>query len=438
MRMRVEGAAGEADVGRALVAVALHPRRAAADHAHRQPAAQRLAVGDQVGLHAEVALRAARAEAEAHEHLVEDQRDAALGADLAQLAQPGGVGGLVVGRAARAVDQRAVARRRLVRMQRLQRIHQHAGDVAPGAQHLQAARVHVAQRVGALGRQRVAGTGLGFVPPAVVRAAEAHQVRLPRVIAGQPHRLHHRLRARHVEGQLVHARMREDAPHVVLDQRVVDAQHRAKRLHPPRAFCDAALVERVAEEVDAVAAGQVDEAFAVEVGEPVAVARDHHRPERQLALHQRAERRRHAVVAGELEVRQRGLHRLRRGDAARMAGLERARQRREAGASRRDDGVRRVVGVEEALVVEAPRRHQPRQPHGHPRMARQRRVLRPRELQPAPAGRRVVQGHEPGRGGGDRQQVEGEERRGHGHGPPEPRSAVTQHWQIAEICIRRN
>ena len=85
--------------------------RAAADHAHRQAAAQRLAVGDHVGPHAEVLLRAAGREAEADEDLVEDQHDAALGADLAQLLQPGGVGGAVEAGAAAAVDQRRVARR---------------------------------------------------------------------------------------------------------------------------------------------------------------------------------------------------------------------------------------------------------------------------------------------------------------------------------------
>jgi hypothetical protein len=86
--VRVEGAAREADVGRPLFAEALHQLAPAADHAHRQAAAQRLAVGDHVGAHAEVLLRAARRQPEADEHLVEDQHDAALAAHLAQLLQP--------------------------------------------------------------------------------------------------------------------------------------------------------------------------------------------------------------------------------------------------------------------------------------------------------------------------------------------------------------
>jgi hypothetical protein len=155
----VEGAAGEADVGRVGVVEAAHQLAAAADHAHRQAAAQGLAVGDHVGLHAEVFLRAAAAQAEAHEDLVEDQHDAALGADLAQLLQPGGGGGAVEVGAARAVHQGRVARRGLVGVQGLQRVDQHAGDVVAGAQHLQAALVLVAQGVGLARGQGLPGPG---------------------------------------------------------------------------------------------------------------------------------------------------------------------------------------------------------------------------------------------------------------------------------------
>ena len=50
-----------------------------------QAAGDGLAVGHHVGAHAEVFLRAARGEPESHEHFVEDQHDAPLGADLAQV-----------------------------------------------------------------------------------------------------------------------------------------------------------------------------------------------------------------------------------------------------------------------------------------------------------------------------------------------------------------
>ncbi len=108
--MRVEGAAGEADVGRPVVAEAAHQILAAAHHADRQAAGEALAVGHHVGLDAEIFLGAAGGEAEADEHLVEDQDDAALGADLAQLLQPFGVGGAVEFRAS-ATDRPARNRR---------------------------------------------------------------------------------------------------------------------------------------------------------------------------------------------------------------------------------------------------------------------------------------------------------------------------------------
>ena len=176
---------------------------AAADDADRQAAAERLAVGDEVGAHAEIFLRAARREAEADEDLVEDQHDVALGADRAQPLEPVGIGRLVEMRAARAVDQRRIGRRRRVRMQRLQRIDQHAGDVAPRAQHAQRVLGHVLQRVGLVRRQRIADARLHVAPPAVIGAAEAHQMRAPGVIAREPHRLHHGLGARHVERHFV-------------------------------------------------------------------------------------------------------------------------------------------------------------------------------------------------------------------------------------------
>ena len=61
VRVRVESAAGKTDVCRAVVAKTLHQIAAAAHHADRQPAAERLAVGHDIGAHAEIFLRAAEA-----------------------------------------------------------------------------------------------------------------------------------------------------------------------------------------------------------------------------------------------------------------------------------------------------------------------------------------------------------------------------------------
>ena len=65
--------------------IASSSSRRAAHHADGQAAAECLAVGDEVGPDAEIFLRAAERQAEADEDLVEDQHDAALGADRAEL-----------------------------------------------------------------------------------------------------------------------------------------------------------------------------------------------------------------------------------------------------------------------------------------------------------------------------------------------------------------
>ena len=90
--MRVECAARKADIGRSVLAEPFHQVIAAANRADRQAAAEGLAVGHEVGPHAEIFLGAAGCEAEADKDLIEDQYDAALGADRAELLQPIGIG----------------------------------------------------------------------------------------------------------------------------------------------------------------------------------------------------------------------------------------------------------------------------------------------------------------------------------------------------------
>ena len=125
---------------------------------------------------------------------------------VAQPLQPFGVGRPVEMRASRELSTSDESRRRVgVRMQRLQRIDQHAGDVAARAQHAQRVLRHVVQGVGLARRHRIADAGLHVAPPAVIGAAEAHQMRAARVVAREPHRLHHRLGAGHVERHLVEA-----------------------------------------------------------------------------------------------------------------------------------------------------------------------------------------------------------------------------------------
>ena len=259
--MRIERAARKADIRRAVLAEAAHQSAPAAQHADGQPAGHRLAVGDHVGAHAEILLRAAGREPEADEHLVEDQHDAAL-------------------RCTRRAASAATACRRRGRNAPCGRCR--AASNRPGAlafgcsacsgltstqamsrrlsQHAQRRLVHVLAACRSRApATRIADARLHIAPPAVVGAAEAHQVAAPRVIARQAHRLHHGLGARHVKGNLIHAGDLEQPAHVVGDHRMVGAEHRAQIAHALAAAGDALLVEIVAEHVDAVGAGEVVE-----------------------------------------------------------------------------------------------------------------------------------------------------------------------------------
>jgi hypothetical protein len=92
----VEGAREERRVGPGMRVVAVLPRAAVdpveqvaapGDGGQRQAAADHLAVGREVGVHAEELLRAAEARAKAGEHLVEHERDAVLAGQPAQVEQ---------------------------------------------------------------------------------------------------------------------------------------------------------------------------------------------------------------------------------------------------------------------------------------------------------------------------------------------------------------
>ena len=108
--MRIECAAGKADVGRTIAAETLHEMAVAADDADGEPAAERLSVGNKIGAHAEILLRTASGETKADEHFIEDQDDVLLGANGAQALEPVAVGLLVEMGAPRAVEQRGIAR----------------------------------------------------------------------------------------------------------------------------------------------------------------------------------------------------------------------------------------------------------------------------------------------------------------------------------------
>ena len=133
--------------------------------------------------------------------------------------------GLVVAGRAIARDQRGVARRRAVGVHGLDGVDEHARNVIARLENPQRDGVHLLQRVDLVRRARVAHASLHAVPPPVIGAAEADDVRAARVVPREPDGLHHRLGARHMERHLVHVRRSPAAPHVVGDDGVIAAEH---------------------------------------------------------------------------------------------------------------------------------------------------------------------------------------------------------------------
>ena len=169
-------------------------------------------------------------------------------------------------------------------------------------QHVQRPLRHVGQRIGLVRRHRIADAGLHVAPPAVIGAGEANQMRAPGVVARQPHRLHHGFGAGHVERDLVEAGNRAQPFDVVGDDGVVGAEHGPERMRALFGLGDALLVEVVAEDVDAVGAGQVVEDIAVDIGDGDAGRGLHEGAGAEMLAHQAAVLERHAVGFGELQV----------------------------------------------------------------------------------------------------------------------------------------
>ena len=266
--MGIERAAGEADVRGTVVAEALHQPLRAAQHADGQPAAERLAVRHHVGPHAEILLGAAVGDPEPDEHLVEDQHDRPRGAHLPQLPQPRGVRVPIDMRPPFAADP---AWRHppppllgwsdcsgFTSTQAMSLRVRSTRSVASSMSFSVYVSAHDARR---------ADAGLHIVPPPVVRAAEAHEVRPPGVVPRQPHCLHHRFGARHVERHFVHAGNVLQFRDVVGDDRVIRAEHRTQVADALDAGVDALLVEVVPEHVGPVGAGEVVGEVAVEVSD---------------------------------------------------------------------------------------------------------------------------------------------------------------------------
>ena len=87
------------------------------------------------------------------------------------------------------------------------------------------------------------------------------------MIAREPHRLHDRFGAGHVERDFVEPGNLDEPVDVFGDDGMVEAEHRAERLRALLGTRNAFLVEIVAENIDAVGAGKIVEHIAVEVGQ---------------------------------------------------------------------------------------------------------------------------------------------------------------------------
>jgi hypothetical protein len=170
--------------------------------------------------------------------------------------------------------------------------------------------------------------------------------------------------------------------HVLGDDGMIGAEHGAERVRAPFGFRDALLVEIIAEDVDAVGAGQVVGHIAVDIGHGDAGRGLHEGAGPKILPHQPAVLERHPVALGELQV----------GDvfggfgrhlpALGIALLIEAGEAEEGVLALHGDVAGRAVGSEEAVDIELVMRNQPRDHFGHFGMSGQRAVLGARQRQP--------------------------------------------------------
>jgi len=369
-------------VGRVFFVVAFHEIAPSADDSHRQSSAETLAVGHQVGAHAEVLLRTPASETKAHKHFIENENDPPRGAHRAQLLEPRCVSRAVEMGTPSAIDQARIGRRVRIRVHRLYGIHEHAGDIPPRAQDPQRCRIHVLQRVGGVGGQRVAHSGLHVPPPAMVRTAEAHEVTAARVIAREAHGLHHGLGARHVERHFVESRYLAQPPDIVGHQRMIGTEHRSERAHLLGTAVDALLVEVVAEEIHSVGATHVEEAVAVDIGHGDPGGGLEECATRQVLSDDAAELKGHPIAHRKLQVRHRARHLAGESGTLREALCVELRELSESRTPPRCHFRGRIVRVEEPRLVVFVVANEPRQEPRETRVSAERGVLGTRKQQP--------------------------------------------------------
>ena len=215
----------------------------------------------------------------------------------------------------------------------------------------------------------------------MIGAGKADQMGAAGVITGKPHRLHHRFSAGHVEGDFVEAGNLAQPPDIVGDNGMIGAKHGPKRVGALLGILDALLIEVVAEDVDAVGAGEVVEHVAVEIGDGDPGRGLDEAAGTEILADQTAVLERHPVGLGELQVRDLLCRFSGRLPAAREALLVKSGETEEAVLTSVGDLRRRAIGAEEIIDVEFVMRHQPRDHLGHFGMSGQRAMLGARQRQ---------------------------------------------------------
>ena len=136
----------------------------------------------------------------------------------------------------------------------------------------------------------------------MIRTCEANQMRSARMITGEPHRLHHSFGARHVKRDFVKTGNLAEPANIVRNHRVGRAEHWSQRMGALFCVGDAILVKIVAEDIDAVGAGQVVKDIAIDVGDGDASGGLHEGAGRKMLPHHPAVLKGHPKGLGESQV----------------------------------------------------------------------------------------------------------------------------------------
>ena len=203
------------------------------------------------------------------------------------------------------------------------------------------------------------------------------------MIAREPHRLHHRLGARHMERHLVQPGDLLDAFDVVGNDRVVGAEYRPEVTHTLSATRDAVLVEVVAKQIDAVGIGNVIQDIPVNIADGHAGGGFKNGTGGQVFADMAAKLERDPVGRGELKIGGSALHLGGQSAGPRESiPINRGEPQKPILSSARD-ALGWIVRAEEPVFIVLVERHHRCNPSRQPRMSRKRPVLRHRQFDPS-------------------------------------------------------